>query len=147
MGTHQRQAIREAVVAQLRGKTGAEDRVFTTRAVPWKKTELPGIAVYTLEEAVGSARTLPRELVRTLTLAVLGVVSDGVDAGNTDDQLDALALEIESAMHADPTFGGSPAEDSMLTSTAIEVTEDQGRPLGVVRLTYEVRYYTPAAPE
>jgi hypothetical protein len=140
---HPRHQIREAVVAQLLGATAAEERVFPTRFVPWKKLALPGIAVYALEETVEAVRTLPRELVRSLRIEVLAVVS-GTE--QVDDAVDALALEIETALHADPSFGGT-AEDSLLSSTQIGTDEDQGRPLGAARLVYDVRYYTPAAPE
>lgn len=142
---HQRQVIRQAVKDRLvAANTAAQDRVFTTREVPWKRIELPGIAVYAVEETVEDHRTLPRELARTLTLAIVGVTSLTEDV---DNALDDLAEQIETAIHADPSFGlEADGVDAFLASTQIEVVEEQGRPMGAVRLTYAVRYFTSAAP-
>lgn len=140
MAVHDRQAIREAVVAQLAGKTAAAERVFKTREVPWRTAELPGIAVYANEETAEPASITQRDLRRTLSVAVLAVVSISEDV---DDALDALALEIEMAMAADPQLGGA-AFDSWLTGTKIEMTNAQGRLIGCVELTFDVRYYTAA---
>jgi hypothetical protein len=139
---HQRQLIREAAKAALVGKTGAGARVYETRVVPFKRLELPAIAVYTLEENVdpASRSTAPRELKRTVDLAIEAAVKQGE---NIDDALDAIALEIERALHADETLGGA-ASDSILSSTEIDVLEDGDRLVGVVTLVYSVTYYTDA---
>lgn len=141
MEKHPRRLIREAVAKQLRFKTAAVERVFETREVPWKRAELPGIAVYALEES-SEPDNLQGDLRRSLTLAVLAVVLLTEDV---DDAVDAIALEIENAMAADTTAGGT-ASSVVLSSTAIDVVDEQGRMVGVARLTFDVRYYT-AAPE
>lgn len=139
---HQRQVIREAVKAQLLGRTAAGPRVFETRELPLKRLELPALSVYALEEAVdaASASTAPRELKRRLQLAIEGVVVLGADI---DDALDALALQVERAVDADETFGGA-ASDSILTSTEIGIKTEAERPTGHIRLTYAVTYFTDA---
>lgn len=140
---HPRQEIRHAVAAQLTGKTAAGGRVFRTRKVPYQGVELPALAVYTLEESVeDDGDSAPRELQRSIQLAVEGVVEGTEDV---DDALDALALEVETALHADDTFGGK-ASDSMLSSTELDVFEDGERTVGLVRLVYAVTYYS-TAPE
>lgn len=139
---HQRQLIRHAVQAQLAGQTAALTRVLRMKRTPWKANQLPGISVYTLEESVDQARTLPRELDRTLQLKVEGAL---VLTDDIDDALDALALEIENAIHADPTFGET-AEDSYLAATDIVIDAAAEQPVGSVILTYNVRYYTQAVP-
>lgn len=131
-----RRAIREAVVALLKNKTGAQDRVFETREVAWRRTELPGIAVYTLEEQASSPGYEPKLSDRNLTLAVLLVVKLSEDV---DDSLDALSVEVETLLRADPTFGGK-AMASRYTGCQIEIAAEQERPLGVMRMTFEVRY-------
>lgn len=135
---HRRQQIREATVAALKGKTAAVDRVSKTRAVPYRLNELPAVSVYTVEEEV-----VPRlpDLGRTVTLAIVGVVSLTLAHPNVDDELDALALEIETAMNADPTLGGA-ATLTYLVATAIDVVDEQGRPVGGIRLTYHAKYTT-----
>jgi hypothetical protein len=141
---HQRQVIRAAVAAALVGQTAAGARVEPTRMVPWRPAELPGIGIYTLRERVEpeSRDTAPRELERRFELAIEGCVR--ADAG-VDDALDALALEIERVLHADATFGGT-ASDSLLAQTEIDVLENGDQPIGVIRLVYEVWYFT-GAPE
>jgi len=126
---HQRQAIRTAVVAQLAFKTAAADRVFPTREVPWRKTDLPGIAVYSLEETKEPSK-------RRVKIAVLIVVAV---SEQVDDVLDALSLEVETAMAVDMTFGGL-ALASRYTGMEAEITEVQGVPIGAMRLTYEAWY-------
>lgn len=141
---HQRQLIRQAVKSALvAASTAAGARVFETRFLPLKRVELPALAVYTLVESVDeSDKGAPRELVRRLQLAIEGSVEAGE---NVDDDLDSLALEVETAIHADDSFGGT-AEDAVLESTEIAIDESGSKPVGVVRLVYGVTYrtYAPA---
>jgi hypothetical protein len=140
MAVHPRETIRKAVVALLvAAKTDAGDSVYPTREVPWRSVELPGIAVYALEES--SQQSHPQaDLDRHVVLAIHGVVrlSEGVD-----DAIDALALQVEKAMASDTTIGGT-AVVSYLAGTEISVDESTSRPIGAVRLAYDVRYHTNA---
>jgi len=145
MALHQRHQIRHAAKAALLNQTIAEDRVEATRKVPWRPSELPALAIYTLEETVApaSVETAPRELERRLQLALEGAVR--VDAA-VDDALDAFAVEIERAIHADDTLGGT-ASDAVLEGTEVLGPFADGDQLvAVIRLTYGVTYYT-YAPE
>ncbi len=138
MDLHPRQVIRRAVVDLLvAARTGAEDRVFPTREAPWRSIELPGIAVYSIEEN-SQRQTRDSELERHLILAIHAVdrLSEGID-----DSLDALSLQIEKAMAADQTLGGL-AVSSYLAGSEISVDESTSRPVGAIRLAYEVRYHT-----
>lgn len=143
MATHQREVIRKAVVELLkRSNTAAGDSVFPTRVVPWRNVELPGIAVYSLEES--SQREHERgPLDRRVVLAIHAVVRLNE---SVDDALDELALQVEKAMAADQTLGGT-AMISFLTETVMEVDESTARPVGAVRLSYEVRYFTTGSVE
>jgi hypothetical protein len=142
---HQRKIIRDAVQALLKGKTGAEDRVFKSRIVPFTRLQLPAITVYARSEPVDpdSARSAPRVLQRNLHLVI--EVADELTEG-IDDALDALCLEIEQVMDPDPTFGDT-ANDSILANTEIEISEDGKRPIGVAVMTYAVTYFTDAPDE
>lgn len=145
MPLHQRKQIRDAVAASLAAaNTGAGPRVSKTRIVPWSRTELPAIAVYTLSETVadGSKSTAGRELERVMQLEIIGAVKATEDV---DDLLDALAVEIERAMHKDETFGGACGE-SVLATTEIAVEAAGDKPIGFISLVYDVTYYT-GAPE
>lgn len=142
---HQRHVIRHAVRDVLDGATAAEERVSTTRVLPYRRSELPAISVYTLEEAVDLEETTtsaPRELTRELQLEIAGWVEPG---GSVDDSMDALALEIETAMHADPYLGDTVAE-CLLVGTTMSLLDEGEKLLGLVTLTYAVTYRT-LAPE
>lgn len=140
MAVHPRQAIRQAAAEALKYKTAADERVYTSREVRWKSVELPGIAVYTPDE---TSDELGEEcLERVTSMGVVGVVSV---TEAVDDTMDALALEMERAVGADPTLGGS-ASGLVLKATATRIADEQGRPVGAVELTYEVTYLTATVP-
>lgn len=145
---HPRQAIREAVKAQLVGtapsyRTLAADRVFETRVIPLQRTQLPAVMVYTLKEPIdpASRKTSPRRLKRELELMIEGVVEAG---DNVDDAMDALAAQIECAMNFDARLGLALVDDSLLSDTEMEVGTEGQKLIGLVRLTYAVTYYTHA---
>jgi hypothetical protein len=144
MPTHPRQAIRHAVVAQLLGQTAAGSRVYPDRRVPFQRVELPALAVYVPTESVElqSRATAPRELDRRAQVVVEALVQQ---AESVDDALDAIALEVENALHRDWTLGGV-ASDLLLTSTETDVVDTGKQLIGVVRLEFEVRYYSEAVP-
>lgn len=140
MPDHERKQIRDAIVARLTGETAAGTRVFTSRIAPIRVAQLPAISVYTDSETVDAAslKTFPRELTRTVTVAIEGWVrvTDGVD-----DALDALALEIETAMDGD-NYLSATCGDSMLISTEFGMKLDGDREMGAVRLEYTATYRT-----
>lgn len=145
---HQRTVIRQAIVDRLQAaNTAAGARVYPTRVLPLRKLELPAIAVYTLEEAVDreSVKTAPRELEREAPMVIEAMIAAESSSVPVDEAMDAIALEIETVMHADPYFGGA-AGDSFLDSTSLEVIQEGDRLMGLVTMTYAVRYYT-LAPE
>ncbi len=127
---HQRQAIRTAMVSQLLRKTLAGERVFPTRNAPWRRIDLPGVAVYAMEETASEGR-------RKLKLAVLLVVAldDQVDAA-----LDDLAAEVEAAIGADPSLGRTVLGAATYAGMTAEIAEEQGLAVGAMRLTYEASY-------
>ena len=138
---HQRKIIRYAVVAALTvGSPSWGTRVFPTRMIPWRKQHLPAVAVYTQRETSQDLETAPREYKRSLVLAVEAVVQQ---LDNVDDQLDAIALELESAMDADWRFGSTCANSS-LTGTELDVGVQGDMPVGFLRLSYTFEYFTDA---
>ena len=62
-------------------------------------------------------------------------------ATNLDDVLDTISEEVETAVAADPTVN-SLALDCSLTATEIDFTGEGDSPVGLVRLTWTVRYRT-----
>lgn len=143
---HPRRLIRDAIVATLTGVTAAGSRVSKTRTEPSRDDELPIISVYTLGEPVDdkSAQTAPLELTRRPRVAIVARVLDTA-AVPVDDAMDAIALEIETAVARNPYLSGTAGENgAILSSTEIEIlSSDNGDPIvGVIRLIYSVTYYT-----
>jgi hypothetical protein len=140
MALHERKLIRDAVVAALKAaNTSAGQRVYPTRARPNTDVELPVINVYTLSEQTEpeTANSAPRFLLRYVDLVVEAYVK-AVD--NVDDVIDAIALEIETAMDADDSFGGAvgwswPSE----TQTQVEFTDAQ---IGTLQMVYHCEYHS-----
>jgi hypothetical protein len=142
---HGRKEIRDAVAQLLTdADTAAEERVFKSRSVPLGRLQLPALTVYTLEETVDpeSAQTAPRDLRRNLALVIEGAV----EGATADDDMDALALEVETALHADPTFGGL-ATDSLLESTTLDVKPEGEKLVGILSMVYAVVYHSSAPVE
>lgn len=144
MALHQRQVIGAKVRDLLLGKTAAGERVYLNRFLTLRNRELPAVLVYPLSEEVdpASATTAPRELTRRLELAIDGLVAAEEAA---DTAMNALALEIEQALAADPYLAGESG-DLILTDTELAVDTVGDRLVGRVALTFEVTYRT-MAPE
>jgi hypothetical protein len=140
---HPRKLIRHAVVALLSGATAAGVRVQGTRVDPHKKTQLPALSVYTLNDLADEDISTEAEQAHALQLEIAGWVAHA-DAVPADDAMDDLAEQIEAAMNGDRYLSGLAGE-SRLVGTAMEIREEDGRssPLvGIVVLTYEVTYRT-----
>lgn len=136
---HQRTLIRKAVKALLFGETAAGRSVSTTRTVKLQEKDLPHVSVYTLEESVSDeADRSPPEIERELQLVIAGWVDP---RSGVDDAMDALALEIETAMAADPTLGGLVA-DCSLVATSLGLQGEGDSLVGLVELEYAVTYQT-----
>lgn len=142
---HERQAIREAIIAQLTGiapayPTDAQARVFKSREAPVRIAELPAINIYIDSELIapGSELSSPRELKRVVVIAIEGWVRA---SENVDDALDALALQIETAMDSDPYLANN-AFDSILASTETGIKLTGDKPMGCVHLEYAITYHS-----
>ena len=60
---------------------------------------------------------------------------------NYDTTLDTICVEVEAAMAADVTRGGS-AKDCKLAQTEFDFSDEGDRPIGTARLTYAIDYRT-----
>jgi hypothetical protein len=58
-----------------------------------------------------------------------------------DDDVDAIAVQVEEAIAGDFTVNGL-AKTVILQSTEIDFSGEAETPIGVARLTYDVRYVT-----
>ena len=108
---HARQTIREQVGTTLTGLTTTGSNVFQSRVYPLQESNLPALLIYTKEESreaivMGSNRVIEREL----TLAVEAYVKTN---SNSDDTIDTIAEEVETAIGADSTLNNK-AKDVFL---------------------------------
>ena len=145
MPLHERAQLRAAILAQLvAANTAAGSRVSYARQAPLVSDLLPVISVYMREETTtdSSKRTAPRELKRDVAIAVEAWVVT-VAGGDIDAEMDAIALEIETAMDGD-RYLDSCAFDSVLTATEFGRSMEGARPMGCVILQYDVAYHTNA---
>jgi hypothetical protein len=139
---HERKQIRDAVVAALSGHTSAAARVYPSRIRSLANEELPAICVYTDAEQTDepSANTAPRELKRSMQVAIEAWVSV-VANGPVDDAFDAIALEIETAMDADDSLGGTVFW-AWPSSTEFGIDNKGARPMGCVKIEYTCVYHS-----
>ncbi|MBO3274132.1 hypothetical protein [Pseudomonas schmalbachii] len=140
MSMHPRQAIRQQAVTQLLNQTSAGGSVYSTRASPFLSkawaTELPAIAIYTLNETAGLFNSAPRRYERHCDLAIEILVE-----GNAalDSQLDNLCRQVEILMLADDTLGGL-LNDLIYKSTSMDFSDAGDLNIGAARLLFDAIY-------
>lgn len=143
--SHVRQQIREQVATTLTGLTTTGSRVYQSRVYPMGPNNIPGLLIFSTSESsevdvMGSVGSM----LRTLTLTIEGYVKG---TSNSDDTIDTICAEVETALGADKTIN-SLAKNSYLTDTEIEYSGDGEQPVGVVTMNYIVQYRTATnAPE
>ena len=136
---HVRKQIRDRVALTLKTNVGlVQRRVYTTRVHPLNDTNLPAISVYTGSEASDRMNAGETDMIRELSLDVDIYVRE---TSKFDDDVDAIAVQVEEAMANDFTINGL-AKFSTLTSTEIQFDGDADQILGIAKLTYSVRYVT-----
>lgn len=139
---HARATIVAAAVTALGNLTTTGTRVHAGRTTPMPAASSPFLLVYGRSEQSqpltmqGANRRLQRELV----LVVEGVSGE---TGDVDDTQNAIALEVEAALAADPTLGGT-CRDLYIAATQINAQVDGETRLGLVRLEFQVLYHTVA---
>ena len=137
MANHLRRQIRERAATTLTGLTTTGSNVFQSRVYPMESAGLPGLCIYTTDEAIeiqsmGGTRNVSRDL----TLIVEGYATD---SANVDDTLDQIGKEIEIAMSGDITFNDL-AQDSYLSSVEITLSGDGSTGIGKITHSYTVVY-------
>ena len=137
MANHLRRQIRERAATTLTGLTTTGSNVFQSRVYPMQSAGLPGLCIYTTDEAIeiqsmGGTRNVSRDL----TLIVEGYATD---SANVDDTLDQIGKEIEIAMSGDITLNDL-AQDSYLSSVEITLSGDGTTGIGKITHSYNVVY-------
>lgn len=137
---HSRQLIRDALVSALvAGGTVAGSRVFPSRYIPIRRSEIPALAVYLNDEDVDptSWESAPVLYVREADVVIQGWV-EATAGEDIDDLLDDLALEVEDVVAADDNIAG--IERIRLSSTEKQVTVEGDRLTGILVIRYAARY-------
>lgn len=144
MGLHPRTAIRDNIVATLKGATAAGDKVFSARSLPVRENALPCISVYTPDEdMVELSAGIPRVYTRAVEVQIAMAIKAA--EGDTEAELDSMAADVEDIMDADPGRGGH-ARDSIYTGTR-SPRDEAGRPIpNQMIVTYQVQYGTVVSP-
>lgn len=138
MANHLRRQIREAAAAALTGLATSGNNVFQSRTHELQDAQLPGLRIYTNDEAIQLAELgLSRiySLERDLDLVVEACAKESADL---DDKLDLMIKEIETAIAANQGIGG--AKWVQLKSINVEMEGEAEKQVGVARMTFQVRY-------
>lgn len=140
MADHLRNQIRDAVAASgvLGNLSTTGTRVYTSRVYDMQDANLPGLRIFTSEEAIAvQSLGMVRIRERTLTLIVEACVK-----ANTayDDTVDDIAKEVEIALDANNTLGTlcKWIEPKQFT---LEIDGDGDKAIAVGKMVFEVRYY------
>lgn len=133
---HVRTQIRNAVIAKLTGLATTGSRIYKSRMYPMDEAAMPGICVYTTQEKVSDDAPVGASK-RTLDVYVDAYVS----GSSSDDVLDRIDAEVETALFADYSLGGI-TRGIALSSVAIMYPQDTAKPFGVMRMIYQAEYVT-----
>lgn len=136
---HVRRQLREAAAAQVTGLALTGARVHQSRMRPQSATALPCLLVTTNDEAIAPGSIGDRQE-RELTLTVRGLAKA---TATLDDTLDQIALEVETALAANPSLGGLAA-GMELRSIRVDFDDATDQPVGVIDLDYRLTYFTAA---
>ena len=136
---HVRTSIRNNIETTLTGLTTTGSNVYVTRLFPLAAGKLPGLCIYTRNEAIRNSTVQPpRTQVRNLDVIVEAYVRG---TGSIDDTIDTISVEVEEALATDVTRGGY-AKDTNVTSFEVEYDGEGEQSIGVARFTISVDYVT-----
>lgn len=158
--THPRTQIRNAVVAQLgqnitpppaQGqqpgaptyRTAAGPRVFKGRLMPIEEPDLPAIVVHTREPEEVQERSPSGWDGFERRRCIVSVICIAQSFDDIDEDLDAIAYEVEAALQT-WTIPGFESSDAFLLDTRSDDPEFDGAlTTGATTLRYQVTYRTP----
>lgn len=136
---HVRKQIRDRIASVVStAATLVSGRVYTTRVYPLTEANLPAITVYTGTETSNLQTMGVKTINRDLQIAVDIYVRA---SATTDDDVDAIAVQVEEAIANDFSVNGL-AKSAVLSSTDIDFSGETEQPIGIARLTFSVSYIT-----
>lgn len=134
---HIRQQIRDRVIADVTGLATTGSNVHDTRLYNFTQGNLPALAVYTQNETSEISTISPTV---TLDRELEVIIECYAEANqNIENTLDTIASEVENSLGSDLTLNNL-CITQFLSSTDIDFTSEGEKPLGICKLTYNVRY-------
>lgn len=141
MSLHARRQLVLAIVARLEaGVSGVT--VKAGRTAPLSAPPPACILVHARQEQARSVTSRGDEVRLQRRLSVLIDVVHA-DAGDDDGEADRLCQLVETAMYAEPTFGGL-AHDLEGPDTTLDARAEGETRLGRARLEFQLEYHTTA---
>lgn len=140
----ERKKIRKRVEKLLKDakipKVGQD--VFSQRSVPTEHESLPVILLYPRNESIERNDHSPKTYQRTLNLEIeIQTTHDTDDL--LADELDELAQAVEDVMEESNDLEGLGCVNQLDLISTLYDTEGEGfSPIGSVRLTYAIEYFT-----
>ena len=137
MTTHARQQIRQAVATACTGLTTTGSRVHQSRMRPATDAGLPCLLISTGDESIEAS--VQAHQARTLIVTVRGLAKVAADL---DDTLDAMALEVETAIQSAGTLSGLVPGRLQLISISTDFDDSLDKPAGQIVLEFKAGYFT-----
>jgi hypothetical protein len=141
--THPRTLIRKALVERLIDATSAEDRVYSGRLMPIEEPYLPAIVVHTREPEEITSRSASGWNGFERRRCIVTVVCVAQSYDDIDEDLDAMAGEVETALQSFTIPGFESAELNLADTRSDDPEFDGSLTTGATRLRYECIYMTP----
>ena len=137
MANHIRQQIRDRIIADVTGLATTGANVYDSKLYNILQGELPALAVYTQNETSEISTIAPNV---TLDRELEVIIECYAEANqNIENTLDTIAGEVENSLGTDLTLNNL-CITQFLSSTDIDFTSEGEKPLGICKLTYNVRY-------
>lgn len=134
---HIRQQIRDRIIADVTGLATTGANVYDSKLYNILQGELPALAVYTQNETSEISTIAPNV---TLDRELEVIIECYAEANeNIENTLDTIASEVENSLGTDLSLNNL-AITQFLSSTDIDFTSEGEKPLGICKLTYNVRY-------
>ena len=135
--THIRQQIRDRIIADVTGLATTGANVYDSKLYNILQGELPALAVYAQNETSEISTIAPNV---TLDRELEVIIECYAEANqNIENTLDTIAGEVENSLGTDLTLNNL-CITQFLSSTDIDFTSEGEKPLGICKLTYNVRY-------
>ena len=133
---HLRKQIRDRITTTLTGLATTGTNVYQTHVYPLSEGQLPGVAIYTLShEFEPLSMSTPRTLANSMDVSI----EIYVKGSDSDDTMDTISEEIESALYADLNLNGL-VQNAYMVSMEADHSGEGDQPVTLGKITYRVEY-------